>query len=84
MRAFSYNRSRSQGCYALSYQLRRHDYIQDCFIGQSIGDRCFAMPWSYAHVSVLLTLVSGNFDDSDHNAEVWKVILLAKPRLGML
>ena len=42
------------------------------------------MPRLYVHVHVLLILVSGNFEDSDHNAEMWKVILLVKPKEGML
>ena len=38
----------------------------------------------YGYVYVLSTLGSGNFEDRDHNAELGKVILLAKPNGGML
>ena len=38
----------------------------------------------YGHVYVWPTLESGNFADRDHNAEMRKVILLAKPNEGML
>ena len=38
----------------------------------------------YVHVYVLPTLVSGNFEDSDHNAKMRKMILLVKPKEGML
>ena len=38
----------------------------------------------YGHVYVLPTLESGNLEDSDHNAEMLKVISLAKPNGGTL
>ena len=35
-------------------------------------------------IYVLLTLVRGNFEGSEHNAEMWKVTLLVKLKQCML
>ena len=42
------------------------------------------MPLLYGHVYVLPVLGDGNLENSDHNAEMLKVILLAKPNGGTL
>ena len=42
------------------------------------------MPLLYGHVYVLPVLGDENLENSDHNAEMLKVILLAKPNGGTL
>ena len=60
----------TQWRHAVNYQTRRHDYLRIVVLDDELVRGAMLCLLLYRHVNKLPTLGSGNFEDSDHNAEM--------------